>query len=545
MQQGKAGVLSALVCSLLIAVALPAFGLEPPKEDASNVKGEAARTAAPDQEARFEITGYQVVGNTLLPEQQLSDLLDDFTGPDCVVADVEKAREALESRYHDAGYPTVLVNIPEQSITVGTIRLQVIESKTGTTTVTGNRHYDSRMILKRLPALAPGTVLYLPAVQEQVGKLNRIPDLKVVPALAPGKEQATVDIALKAEDHFPLHGSLEINNRYSANTTALRLNGALHYDNLWQAEHALSLQYQTAPEKPEEVQVISGSYSLPAPWLSDQTLVLYGVDSDSATGFGAGFQTKGKGIIIGTRLIAPLPGRGEYTHGLVLGLDYKKFQESVGQNGADVTTPVEYLPASLVYNGSLADSGGLTSVNGGLNASFRGLVARESQFSDKRYKSRGNYLTATLGGERRQTLPAGLGLKVKVDGQIANQPLISNEQYSAGGMESVRGYLESALSADSALHGSFELSLPDALQRLGKGEHSAVPYLFYDAAALWTLEPLPGQQDYTGIHGAGFGLRGLLYRNFDYQGDCSWALSREAAASPGDFRFYFKVKYQF
>jgi hemolysin activation/secretion protein len=519
----------------------------PEADQAPSATEAAPESAEPqgDKDASFEIVEFKIVGNTLLPEQRLFDLVDDYSGPERLIADVEKAREALEAYYHDAGYPTVLVNIPEQSVTTGVIRLQVIESKTGATTVTGNRYYSSAMILDRLPALAPGGVLFLPEVQQQVSRLNRIADLKVTPALSPGKEQATVDIALKAEDHRPLHGSLEINNRASANTTPLRLNGALSYGNLWQAEHAISLQYQTAPEKPSEVQVFSGSYSLPAPWNPDHSLVLYGVDSHSATGFGEGFETKGNGIVIGTRYSATLPPRGSYSHSVTLGFDYKKFDEAVGQGGSEVTTPIEYLPFSLAYSASHPDPDGSTQYSLGLNASFRGAVSHQGEFADKRSKSRGNYLFLSAGVERRQSLAEHLGLLVKLDGQIADQPLISNEQFSAGGMESVRGYQESAQAGDSAVHGVLEFSFPFPGTRLAGENFSALPYLFYDCASLWTKSPLAGQQFFTQLQGTGLGVRGQIYGSFEYELDGAFALSDAGSVKAGTGRAYFKVKYQF
>jgi hemolysin activation/secretion protein len=74
--------------------------------------------------------------------------------------------------------------------------------------------------------------------------------------------------------------------------------------------------------------------------------------------------------------------------------------------------------------------------------SCRSLVADAEEFSNKRYKAKPNYLYATAGVQRNQKLPWGMGLFIKIDGQAADQPLVSNEQYAAGGMESVRGYKE-------------------------------------------------------------------------------------------------------
>ena len=76
-----------------------------------------------------------------------------------------------------------------------------------------------------------------------------------------GKTPETVDISLKVKDSLPLHGSLEINNRATHDTTELRLSGALRYDNLWQRDHSVSFQFQLSPQDPDEVRVFSASYT--------------------------------------------------------------------------------------------------------------------------------------------------------------------------------------------------------------------------------------------------------------------------------------------
>ena len=542
----------------LASFALPARAGQVAPDDAAAVTGGAehsrteARPAAAtpvEPEPTFEINDFKVEGNTLLPPEKIAELLDDLIGSDRTAADVEKARDTLERYYHDAGYPTVLVNIPEQSAEGGDIRLAVVESRIGSTKLTGNRYFSSAQILRKLPSLSPGAILFVPAVQSEVGKVNRIPDLKVVPAMVAGTVPGTVDVELKADDKRPLHGSLELNNRYSAGTTELRLSGALHYDNLWNREHALSLQYQVSPLNPDQVEVFSGSYTLPAPWNSDQSLVLYGVSSDSNTAVGEGFHTVGKGSIVGARAIVPLPALGDYSHTAVLGLDYKSFKELTGStssSASDVNIPIDYLPFSVAYSGSLPDSGGLTAFNAGVNLSFRGAVAQQSHFQNKRFDSLGNYVSATAGLERHQQLPGGAGFLLKLDGQLADQPLISNEQFSAGGMESVRGYRESSALGDNGFHATTELAAPDLAPRLGLGERfQALPYLFYDCAALWVKQALAGQESALNLQGAGIGMRGFLFRDLEYQLDWGYAMTGAGGTASGDTLVHFKIKYQF
>ncbi|MFZ2223228.1 MAG: ShlB/FhaC/HecB family hemolysin secretion/activation protein [Candidatus Deferrimicrobium sp.] len=490
----------------------------------------------------FEIKSFEVSGNTLFPEDNVAAALAVFTGPGKTAADVEKARDALESLYHGHGYPTVLVNIPEQAVVEGRIRLEAIESRIDEIKVIGNRYFSAEQILEKLPSMAPGKIIYIPQIRQEVGKINRNPDLKIAPSMTPSKDIGYVDVEIKAKDRLPLHGSLEINNRASHDTTSLRANAVIRYGNLWKKGHSISFQFQTSPEKPSEAEVFSGSYLLPIRD-SDAQLAFYAVRSNSDTGFGEGFQTVGKGTIVGTRYMAPLPPFGSYSHSYSVGLDYKNFEERVGfaDGGPGDKTPISYLPFSLGYNASIEDDAGTTQFNAGLSMAFRGAVTDQKEFDNKTVTGRANYLVLTLGGERNRKLPAGFSLYAKLDGQISSQPLISNEQYSAGGMESVRGYKESEALGDDAVHGSVEFrGFPVDLSRV-----RFLPFLFIDAAVLWPLHPPEGQVKETRLLGTGGGIRGALAGKFEYEADGAVALSDTSVTRKNRVMANFRIKYQF
>ncbi|MFA7061216.1 MAG: POTRA domain-containing protein, partial [Pedobacter sp.] len=251
--------------------------------------------AAEQQEQTFTIRRFIIEGSALFSAEELAKQVSSFVGRHKTAADVEGARDALERYFHDQGYPTVMVNIPEQAVQNKVIRLDIIENRVGTVTVTGNRWFSTDKILRELPSISSGQVIKLQKLQQEANRINRNPDFKIVPEMQPGKAPESVDMTIKVTDQLPLHGSLELNNRSSHDTTDLRLNAALRYDNLWQREHSISVQYQISPEKPSEVQVVSGSYTLPAPWDRDDKVVVYGVLSNTETASAAGFNNLGKG----------------------------------------------------------------------------------------------------------------------------------------------------------------------------------------------------------------------------------------------------------
>ena len=495
-----------------------------------------------EAEPTFEIREFFFDGNHLLHNEILLNRVKDFVGPGKTARDVEAARSAAEKAYHERGYPTALVNIPPQSIEDGVVRLEVIESKIRRVRVKGNRYFTRERLLNEIPALNPGEVFYLPDVKQQLARVNRNLDLKVAPVLMPGRELGTIDVDLHVKDKLPLHGALELNNRSTHDTTDLRLNAMLRYDNLWQKEHSVSLQAQTSPEDTEEVKLFSGSYSLPSPWDDDHLIVLYGLRSDSSTATAENILVVGEGYIVGMRYLANLPPLEGYLHSLVFGLDYKDFKEDIeGEK-----TPVRYTPLSASYNGTIPDKSGETRFSLGINLALRQLGSNMEKFDDKRWGAQGNYFYGKASLARHQKLWANWRLTAAVDGQLANQPLISNEQYIAGGVSSVRGYMESEAVGDDALHGTTELIAPDLGEAMGAGKYLRMtPYLFYDVAALKTQDALSGEDPNITLQGAGAGVRGHLIKYIDYQVDWGVALEDTDKTDSGDQLVHFKVLFKF
>jgi hemolysin activation/secretion protein len=500
--------------------------------------------AAPAREA-FDILEFTVEGNALLSPLQIERAVYPFLGPGGSIERVEKARAQLEKTYHDAGYLTVLVDVPEQQVREGAVRLKVTEGSVDRLRVRGARYYSQGAIRKRVPALAEGGVPYFPEVQGQLARLNRGADRRVTPVLKPGTAPGTVQLDLNVEDKLPVHGSLELNDRYSANTTHLRLSGMLRYDNLWQRDHSLTLNFQTTPRDTQEVKVFGASYLLPVP-NSDNLVALYAVDSQSSVAAVGTLGVIGKGRIFGARAIFPLRPQGGYFHSLSLGVDYKDFEEAVTLLGADsFNTPISYAPLLAQYSGTSQDAGAITQFNLGANFAVRGLLGtREEEFANKRFKAHANYLYLRGDLQRTQTLPRDWSLFGRLDAQLANQPLISNEQFSAGGYDSVRGYLESEQLGDNAWRGSAELRAPSFLAK----EDSAAqlnPVGFFEWARVAIRDPLPTQTPRFTLSSAGVGLRLKARLGLAAALDLAWPLRTTTYTRSGHPVLKFRLTYEF
>lgn len=516
-------------------------------------EGVAAADAAPEPAAIFDVMEYRVEGNSVLPAVAVERVLYPHLGQGRNIEDVEKARADLERSYREAGYPTVLVDIPEQDVSASVVRLRVTEGRVDKVRVIGARYYSQGRILEKFPALTQGKVLYLPDVQKGLAEVNRSAGRRVTPILRPGKTPGTVEIDFRVDDTLPLHAALELNNRYSANTSQLRLSGMVRYDNLWQKEHGLTLQYQTSPENTNEVSVLSISYLLPVA-NSTNMLALYAVRSRSEVAAVGDIQVLGDGDIYGARAILPLPQQGRYFHSLSLGVDYKDFKETVVLRGADSTinTPISYLPFSVQYNATLQGTRGITQADVGVNFSLRGVAdetvdcfgQQVNEFECKRFKARASYVYLKGSLQRVQRLPLSMSVVGRIGGQLTDQPLISNEQMGAGGVDSVRGYLEFERTGDYGVYGSLELRRAFTTQGNAQGFEDMNFFGFIEGAKLRVMEALPGQTSRFDLSSAGVGAR-LKWR--DVSATLNVAVPFEATlyTPANEVRTHFKLVYEF
>jgi hypothetical protein len=236
------------------------------------------------------------------------------------------------------------------------------------------------------------------------------------------------------------------------------------------------------------------------------------VHSDSNIGAVGALNVIGKGNIYGLRVIEPLPSTSSgFYHNFTAGIDYKDFkQDVVLQGSGEIASPARYAPFSLDYNAtwlgaldaatkhaSAAVTGGRSSTNLDLGVSFlvRFIGGTDAeQFAAKRSGADPNYLIFRPGLQRQQILPGNWSLVGKIDGQVASGPLISNEQYGAGGVDSVRGYTESERLGDDGVRGSVELRTPQLLAQRAPGVQQSYLFLFADGARLQIVDPLPDQQ---------------------------------------------------
>ena len=302
---------------------------------------------------------------------------------------------------------------------------------------------------------------------------------------------------------------------------------------------------------------------------------------------------------IAAHLDFPLASAGNLQSSFSSGLDFKYFQtinykedlftfvETQYNNGNPILPPntstnttvvpttrdeVEYLPLSLHYTGSWHDSLGTSTAGLGLSANLwysslfatsgthnvtnNGVVESvpyttnvhgRTAFADIAGSTLSSgYWVVLTPSYSRTILIDNWTTEIRLDGQWASEPLISPEQFGAGGVNSVRGYPEGDVFGDEGWHFSLEEQTPaHVIGMIANGTPlTAYASIYSDFATVYLIDP-QGRAPETRLWGTGIGFNVVAGPHWQAQFLFSFPLYRTADTSPYEPRFNFSITGQF
>jgi hemolysin activation/secretion protein/AraC-like DNA-binding protein len=592
---------------------------------------------------RFTVNKYLVMGNSILLPGTVGGILTnvpDAFGANVTFAGIQAALGDLQMAYRERGYVTVSVGLPPQKLTNAVVKVKVTEARLAAINVIGNRWFSTGNVLRTLPSLQTNMLLNSHILQRELDQANASRDRQIYPVIGPGPEPGTSALTLKVKETFPLHARTEFNNDSTPGTPTLRVNSSAQYDNLWNLNHQIGIQYSFSPEqfKPNDyftstpfddpmVANYSGYYRIPLPGLSSveqqvegnpgsfgynevthqfnlppatgqPSLNLYASRSTSETGvkYGQGSVvtnipnetailkgdsgdnlTLNEGL--GGQLSIPLPQIARISSTLSIGLDYKNYnQVSYNTNNfmivqyyndihnipTNVTTVVssgqptrytalQYLPLNIGLNGSIPDKLGMTFFNANMNFNPLGAYSDNEEFAKASYSTnaRANYVTIQAGANRDQMIYKEWSVRLHADGQWADMPLFSNEQYGLGGPAGVRGYPSGAIYGDTGWRMTVEPRTPQVSIGMAGNEGDAAPVwvrglAFVDYGQVYRLDSTAGYAiNNASLLGVGWGVTANIGSHLDARVTMAWPLLSNEAVPGGSAYVYFAIGAQF
>ena len=247
----------------------------------------------------------------------------------------------------------------------------------------------------------------------------------------------------------------------------------------------------------------------------------------------------GEGLQAGLNYAIPLTPYKNLVHSLQLGFDYKKNDNSLLLALGVIDIPLvasetEVLQWRIAYLPTWFDRWGSTRFGAKLTYSPGDLSSRnkDEAFGQSRAFADSDYLYFNVDMFRNTRLGgfmAGWDWNMRAEVQRATENLVGSEQFSAGGVNSVRGYEEGEAFGDQAILASQELYTPPWV--IGRSRSRF--FAFQDYARVSSKNELPGERP-NNLHSLGIGLQYQFTANITLQASHGWQLRNSGSSSTAD-----------
>lgn len=449
--------------------------------------------------------------------RKLSGKLSRWIGHAVREGDLAAMADVILVHYDRAGYPVVLVEVPEQDLGGGNLTFALELGVIGNIGVTNPEHSDPASIRKGL-WLRRGDVIKRDELDAQLDwygrNVFRKPRLLVSPGMAP----PSADVLIGLTERKPWSVTLGYEN--SGQKAIGRDHFFLGAAAMTKNEHVLA--WQTVLGDPvSSLQAHAATWEIPFHGIH-QTLQLSGVIAQVETeSLVVGLPVRNQGTSWGVSAIQriPLPSLGRWRQSMQAGVEVKSTDQFVLFGGTGLSPgEVRLLNLRLGYTLERKWKNGGFSVNTTLIGSPGGLIGGNDDADFKNYDTEADssYVIGRISSEGWWTPGGDWRVGLRAEGQVADSRLLPAEQFAAGGYRSVRGVGEREYFADVGWNGSFEIYSPAV--SLGSG--SGIRFLmFYDQA--WLRNRGEGSDS---LSGAGMGVRVKVSDVMDLRLDQGWRL---------------------
>ncbi len=477
---------------------------------------------------RFEITGFVVEGNALLPPERIEQSVAPFKGKDKDFADVQRALESLQAAYKEQGYTAVQVLLPEQELEQGVIHIKVIEGYIAKVTVKANQHHDAENIRNSLPAIAEGQPPHSGRVAAALRAANENPSKRVTVLLKDGEKEKDIDVTLDVTDENPQKFFVSLDNSGTRQTGSYRLGVGYQNANLFNKDQVLTMQFITSPEKIDQVKIFGVGYRIPLYRYGDMLDLVAGYSDVDAGVVQDLFNVSGSGKVLGAHYNQFLDRVGDsYDHKLIYGLDYRAFSNNVTMLGTatQLIPDITVHPLSLAYHGNWNLPGSQLGFSLGVAQNLPGgSLGRPADFQALRAPATANYRIYRYGMNWTHTWRSDWQARVALQGQETRDALVPGEQFGAGGADSVRGFNEREIANDHGYRSMLEAYTPDFGSDLGSADLRLRGLAFFDNANVRRNAILPGESAGQSISSVGVGLRMSHGGNLSVRADLAQVL---------------------
>ncbi|MEG3840624.1 ShlB/FhaC/HecB family hemolysin secretion/activation protein [Microcoleus sp. herbarium14] len=490
----------------------------------------------PNIPGTIKVDRFEVIGSTVFSKQELDAALKDFVGRPLTFAQLLQARSAVSQLYISKGYITSGALIPLQTLSGSVVRILAIEGKLESINVVGTRRLNSNYVRSRLAGATRGP-LNEKRLLEALQLLQLSGPIENISAQLQAGSRAGFNLLLvRVKEARTFQASIFSDNSRSPSVGSWRRGAQIRDANLLGLADSASLIYTNT----QGSNAVDLSYTLP-------------VNSRNGT---VSFQlSRSKSNIARPPFDALDIEASSRTYELTYRqpiVQTPRTEIAIGIGAGRRESDTSLLGEDWTLSPG-ADARGRTRVSAlRLFQDFtqrgeRDVLAARSQFSlelgafgatASSSEPDGQFL-AWRGQLQYVRLLAPEMLVARSDLQLAGGELLGIEQFGLGGPDTVRGYRQDALLADSGIFASAELRYP--ILRTGDKQGVLQVTPFVDFGNVWT------NLEANTLLSAGLGLRWQYGDNWSDRG--GWGIPLIDIKSSGDRTWqerglYFSVEFK-
>ena len=157
------------------------------------------KPAAEEAGAEPSFALQQVIWNPseILTKDQIQAVTASYIGKQVTLKDLREMADKITNIYRDKGYMTCGAVLPPQRIHDGVVEIRLIEGKTGTVNLTGNRYTKTGYIMNRIN-LKPGEIANTEKLNRDLRWFQGTNDVQLRVVMKPGAEEGTTDYDIMA-----------------------------------------------------------------------------------------------------------------------------------------------------------------------------------------------------------------------------------------------------------------------------------------------------------------------------------------------------------
>ena len=417
----------------------------------NKVESEAAKQTAPGEVITFELKKIVTDASAVLTDAELDAIIKPYEGKQVQLNDIYAIVDKINALYNDKGYVTCRAFLPPQTITDGTVKLLLVEGRTGSTIVNNNKYTKTKYITNRMH-LAKGEIANIKQLNKDLLLFNATNSTQLRIMMKAGTEPGTTDYEITAYE--PMRDTWTIFEDNAGSDTSGEYRTGLFFNTKSLSGHCDALSLGTVIS--EGTKAANVMYSRSLGRSGTKMNLVYSTNAVEVVKGEYEDMIKGHANSYAIGFTQPIVVNE--TTRTELSLDYNR------QN-----SKTDFMPAGTRFNivdDSVQDfSLGFAITNYGASHVFyqkhsyvRGYSESTPDMSAQNSQNFGFYKFNAM---YQKLYKAGQMWSLRADAQWSgSEGMVSSRQFYMGGMYSVRGYKENYLGGDGGFTFSAEYAVP-------------------------------------------------------------------------------------